>query len=297
MKKLILMILLVLLGIGQMVALEYEYVPFVREGVKWVYYFRNSDVVYPPYPYLPVGTVPLTLEFKGDAEFNGKTYKAMHKYYGNSINVENDTIPIYMREEDKVVYAIIPDGKFYSDCPIGNYAPMDGTILYDDAIHEGREFILYDFNNPIDYWNNIVENSLDWYYDSYYLNMDTIEVGDHLAKRYVGQIISEFHMIEGIGIDGYYSYTLSFFMPMILGLGGPTFHLSHVVEDGNIIYKGLYYLPDIMTGLDEVVADHPREGAAALDPNYYNLMGQPVGTTLPSVPGIYIHHGNKILVR
>ena len=31
--------------------------------------------------------------------------------------------------------------------------------------------------------------------------------------------------------------------------------------------------------------------------DYYNLMGQPVGKDLPTLPGIYIHHGNKILVR
>ena len=38
------------------------------------------------------------------------------------------------------------------------------------------------------------------------------------------------------------------------------------------------------------------EVTAAPD-DYYNLMGQPVGKDLPTLPGIYIHHGNKILVR
>lgn len=33
-----------LLGMAQAVAQEYEYVPFVREGVKWVYSIYNSDV-------------------------------------------------------------------------------------------------------------------------------------------------------------------------------------------------------------------------------------------------------------
>ncbi len=37
--------------------------------------------------------------------------------------------------------------------------------------------------------------------------------------------------------------------------------------------------------------------AAAAPDDYYNLMGQPVGKDLPSLPGIYINHGNKILVR
>ncbi len=33
------------------------------------------------------------------------------------------------------------------------------------------------------------------------------------------------------------------------------------------------------------------------DDNYYNLMGQPVGKALPTTPGIYIHHGKKIVVN
>ena len=70
--------------------------------------------------------------------------------------------------------------------------------------------------------------------------------------------------------------------------------LSHVVRDGQIIYKGMRYRDGALDGIDEVVADKsPR----SLDDNYYNLMGQPVGKNLPTLPGIYIHHGNKILVR
>ena len=36
--------ILALLGMSQAMAQEYEYVPFVREGVKWVYSIYNSDV-------------------------------------------------------------------------------------------------------------------------------------------------------------------------------------------------------------------------------------------------------------
>ena len=43
-----------------------------------------------------------------------------------------------------------------------------------------------------------------------------------------------------------------------------------------------------------MVADVPQR---QLDENYYNLMGQPVGKDVPTVPGIYIHQGKKILVR
>ena len=37
MKKILLFAVLSVLGMTQMAAQEYEYVPFVREGVKWVY--------------------------------------------------------------------------------------------------------------------------------------------------------------------------------------------------------------------------------------------------------------------
>ena len=70
--------------------------------------------------------------------------------------------------------------------------------------------------------------------------------------------------------------------------------LSHVMKDGKIIYKGMRYSQDSMTGIDEVVAD---KGQRAYDGTYYNLMGQPVGKEVPTTPGIYIHNGNKIIVR
>ena len=285
MKKTILITILALLGITQAVAQEYEYVPFVREGVKWVYFYTNYDDTYPASPYLPIGTIYLNLEFKGDTIINGKTYKAMHKYHGNAINVNSDTIPIYMRENDKVVYAIVPNGIFYKDCPIGNYAWTEEEY---EPCYNGQEFILYDFNNPVTYWDDLV-NQHNWYQYT-----DTIVVGQHLAKRVVGNMPVIFHQIEGIGIDGYSSYILSFFMPMLVGIGGPFFHLSHVIEDGQIIYKGFNFDPGNATGIDEVVAEpRPRQ----YDDNYYNLMGQPVGKDIPTTPGIYIHHGKKIAIN
>ena len=70
-----------------------------------------------------------------------------------------------------------------------------------------------------------------------------------------------------------------------------TYILSHVIEDGEIIFRR-YEQPQ--TIINEVVADVPQR---QLDGNYYNLMGQPVGKDVPTVPGIYIHQGKKILVR
>ena len=147
MKKTILIVIIALLGIPQLAAQEYEYVPFVREGVKWVYYYDNpvSGINYGDI-FLPYGEHFYTFEMQGDTIINGKSYKPIHLYSGTSIDYDNDTIPVYLREEDKVVYGIIPDGKRYFECPIGL-----GTSVYDLQIHStiktGVEFVLYDFND------------------------------------------------------------------------------------------------------------------------------------------------------
>ena len=70
MKNVILFSAFALLAIGQAAAQEYEYVPFVREGVKWVYYIINYH--YDPYnnPQQGNNVVYRTLELKGDTVIN-----------------------------------------------------------------------------------------------------------------------------------------------------------------------------------------------------------------------------------
>ena len=70
--------------------------------------------------------------------------------------------------------------------------------------------------------------------------------------------------------------------------------MSHVIKDGKIIYKGMRYRDNVVSGIDEMVTTQTRR---SIDEHYYNLMGQPVGKDVPTVPGIYIHQGKKILVR
>ena len=287
MKKTTIISLLTLLGFTQGFSQEYEYVPFVREGVKWVYGIVNYRYNYVAHDPAFLGeTVYRILELKGDTVINGKTYKAMHKYSGKSINYANDTVPIYLREENKLVYGIIPDKTFYNDCPIYNgYSSID--------MYSGEEFLLYDFQDPVSYWNNLFAADPAGC-PNQYLYTDTITIGNRKAKRYVNQLfnVRDWYMIEGIGIDDELSYTLAFFQ-QISGIGSLNFVLSHVIEDGKIIYKGIQYDPDNMTAVDEVATDKSRQ----TDGNYYNLMGQPMGKEVPTTPGIYIHHGKKIVVR
>ncbi len=232
MKKTFLLAILSLLGMSQAVAQEYEdyeYVPFVREGVKWVYYYCEK---YQPMAETPSPFVCLTLEFKGDTVINGKTYKLMHKYHGESINTENDTVPICMREENKMVYAIVPNGIFYTDCPIGDWYKINFEEGYSEAIQQGREFILYDFRNPITYWADF-----HGYFEL--ISTEIIEIGKHHVKQYnlFSNSLAVLRVIEGIGNEANDCYPLAFWLPSWASfVEYESVGLSYVIEDGEIIY-------------------------------------------------------------
>ncbi len=260
MKKTILILTLAVLGLSQAVAHEYEYVPFVREGVKWTYSICD-------YHYWEFHTDPergddmtyRTLEIKGDTVINGKTYKAMHKYSGDAINEENDTIPVYLREENKVVYGIIPDGKYYDDCPVYNiwtdYYMWIGSVNA-ATTYNGQEFALYDFNDPVAYFDSIF--SLVEYPSPYqHINTDTIAVGNHLAKRFRGSLVDDddYQIIEGIGQVAWNTSPLFFDGRLYPGFHCQAIYsLEKVEEDGEVIYPQNYeevdrYMPLIREGV------------------------------------------------
>ena len=229
MKKTLLFTLLALLGMSQAVAQEYEYVPFVREGVKWAYYITNYrySEEYLTNPARGDNINYYTLELKGDTVINGKTYKVMHKYSGDAINPESDTIPICLREENKIVYGTIPDGTpYYWDAPI-----------YIDNGVRGGEFVLYDFNDPFTFWRYMP------FYETVELYADTIQVGQHFVKRYRGQGWgNSLQVLEGFGLvtSSNNSYTLGFFMPIGTGELEEIFNTYKVVEDGEVVYPPNY---------------------------------------------------------
>ena len=111
MKKYLIIVFLALQGVIQSLAQENGYVPFVREGVQWICFYENRGTYYPQWrdQFFQPGKNYFTLEIKGDSVINGLLYKAMHKYCGDSINSVNDTVLVYLREENKIVYGIIPD--------------------------------------------------------------------------------------------------------------------------------------------------------------------------------------------
>ena len=173
---------------------DYEYVPFVREGVKWTYsiddYRFSAD--YETIPARGDNIVYRTLELRGDTIIDGKTYKAMHKCVDDEYSEPSDVIVLYLREEDKMVYGIVPDNVLYDDATLIN--GINEQVR--QAIALGNEFLLYDFQDPFTYWDNLV---------NYELHMDTIEVGGHCVKRVFDgrhQEGDDFQVIEGIGAMG-----------------------------------------------------------------------------------------------
>ena len=216
MKKIFLIMFLAILGISQGMAQDYEYKPFVREGVKWIYTTKDN---FSHYYYH-------TLEFKGDKEINGKCYKIMHKYSGEEINWEDDTIPVYLREEDRVVYGIVPDGKIYHDCPVGFF----NDKATNDKIAAGEEFVLYDFNDPVEFIESWITVP-DYYHCT--VIPDMTMVAGRNAKRYISACDGkDFCLIEGIGYDG----VISAYPLYVSGTIQNAACLSHVIENGEVIY-------------------------------------------------------------
>ena len=221
MKKTIVLALLALLGMAQAAAQDHEYVPFVREGVKWVYYIESTSNYINYY----------ALELKGDTVLGGKTYKVMRKYSGSAIFHDDGVVPVCLREENKVVYGIVPDGKTDPDCPVG----FAGDTTMQQAIKSGQEFVLYDFNEPVEF---LKEKTLANNYDVIH---DKFNVAGHSANRYFSYI--GYCMIEGIGYDNIKNaYPLGitkgiFYDPTPT----PTVYLSHVIENGKVIYRSERY--------------------------------------------------------
>ena len=148
----------------------------------------------------------------------------MHRYGGEAINTENDTIIAYLREENKVVYGIVPDGKVYSFSPLG--IELD-TVLQKE-VKSGHEIVLFDFASPADF----ITNKLRWFIEGDEVQFRNVipeeaEIAGKKVHRYIFDACN--CLIEGIGFDGLlYGYPLSALC---------TTHLKYVIENGEVIYR------------------------------------------------------------
>ena len=274
-----------------------DYLPLVREGVKWV----NEKVI------INHGD---TTSYYYIYEFNGKDSvgsnpmsqhldNALYYYTGNSLDIDQDSLIAGLSDS------------YVGDCLVTFFR----NHAYDAVKAEGRNMLelpmfadggnraLYHFLKYGDGWS-IINLYLSIQKENFltrenFIEVDPLIIEGYSCSRYAYVKESGDTMcfvVEGIGFD---SRNMGDLLTPFTREPDPDADyqeycgLCHVVKDGQIIYKGMRYTPDNMTGLDEVVAgQRPRQ----YDDNYYNLMGQPVGKALPTTPGIYIHHGNKICV-
>lgn len=297
MKKTIMIAIIALLGMTQAVAQENSYLPLVREGVKWVnekVIVNNGDTTCYYYKY----------EFSGDdstcTNLMGDINKACYYYTGHHLDVENDSLIAGMLDgyyvtcfRNEAYFKNLREGRmmmkfhFYSD---------GGTVL---LYKFGREYGCDDYYLDIMYFLEL-EGSTELFLTSEnFKKVDPITIEGTECERYAyigedGDTLA--YVVEGIGFD---SRDMGDLLTPFTRRPDPTADhqewcgLCHVVKDGKVIYKGMRYNPNNMTGIDEVVED---KVSRPLDPRYYDLMGRSVGTEVPTTPGIYIHQGKKICV-
>lgn len=262
-------------------AQEAEYAPIVREGVKRVYVFNHHGVETDGGP-----IVYYTEEMKGETTLNGRQYMNLYRYYGDELDVNTMLPYAYVREQDKKVYAVLDENNKLEDGDFNVYKNGDPVIKTEDFESTG-EYLIYDFNDFVAFY--------DTYSYKQVQSTGEIEVNGHMCKAYYLDENQRYLILEGVG-----SVTDRGLLFPMTGrwVNGPhphTLGLSHVIENGEVVYKSPRYdeLKDKLT--PTAVVDLKTTETRSGDNRYYNLMGQPVAK--PTQPGIYIHQGNKIVIK
>ncbi len=331
MKKIIIS-LLMLMGITGVQAQEYEYVPLVREGVKWVYYVRMEKDS-------RIHWCPLTIEFSGDtilgrgayAMYGHDTFKKCYMTIDPEFKDvwpmetdENGTfLAAMMRETNKRVFAIytknyrqpfaarqgfhyyatgLETGQFY-----GFQDPDDEfDIHFYEKLNE--QWMIYDFNYPSEFVRQAIPHfnieTNEFYYRKA-VEVNPISINGTIRKKFISAFDDESisiednsHLVLTEGVGLYLEVNprrlfSTFISPLgMLTYGGHYTEFSHVEEDGQVAFKGPFYDKYNTTdNVNDMKVEVPENG----DNRYYNLMGQPVAE--PTQPGIYIHHGKKLVIK
>ena len=312
MKKVKLLLLLSVFGLSQALGQGYpwgwseeDYLEIAREGVKWVnekVIINHGDTTSYYYIYEFSGK-----DSVGSNPMSEHLDNALYYYTREKLDTEQDSLIAGLSDHYTHPFEV----SFYRNHAY-DAVKADGRNMLEFPMYtNGGDKSLYWFQT-YDGWN-VIDLFLMYQDVSQYLGMeifltrenlievDSLIIEDFNCSRYAylgedGEPLA--YIVEGIGFD---SYNMGDLLTPFTKEPDPDADyqeycgLCHVVKDGQIIYKGMRYTPDNMTGVDEVRTDQPKRHLA--DDNYYNLMGQAVGKALPSAPGIYIHHGKKIVVR
>ena len=153
---------------------QYEYVPVVREDIVWGYYSNTNA---------SEGGKTTYIRFDGEEVINGKTYLKCYRSDDCSFDENKSELLGYMREEDKRVYAIVPQGDVLSE----------ESLRYDFNLSAGDSFTRVGGNTvTISRVNNVVINGK--LRKCYYYNQDATESGscftEGIGQWLYGDIIS-----------------------------------------------------------------------------------------------------------
>ncbi len=264
-----------------MQAMADEYLPLVREGVRWHCNYNESDEDGYSYEW------HFYYEFKGDTIINGNVYKKLYRSYtggsdlppfGLQNGYKETTLECSMMEKDKVVYVIYENPHVYYH--------NDGRFFFDhdeeylEEIQTEYGLMLYDFNQPSELITGhctIQGVKCNQYATKYklwldeYINLDLIE-GFGYKKGVIYNVMCTLpypYQPQAFDNDGYW-------------------YCTKLTDTNNNV---LFQPYKDFIGINDVKVD-----AAKRDLNYYNLQGQAVD--IKSAPaGIYIHGGKKVVVK
>ena len=192
------------------------YKPLVVEGRTWTYFASHYDgelgETGPEFLY--------NITIDGTTEIGGVTYHNAYRYKGDKLD-KNATQPAaYLREDGKKVYAIM-NTESDSEFMLGDY---------DDS-----EIVLYDFEAPLNpQWVWSEEETVG-------VTEDRFVTEDAVSRR-VWRTNTGLELIEGIGLNNYYSELLAPIYPLPTGGSAISTALAYVSDlYGNIIFKGINY--------------------------------------------------------
>ena len=218
-----------------------DYVPLVREGVKWVEYYNNS---------IENTQWVKSYQFLGNTEIGGNVYRILYATDGISSNLsQNDSPVAYVREQNKQVFII----------PI--IFEIDGCVMSNEEL---GEYMIYDFNDitapyTIDegFMQPVTTEQMP--YGSNTVNLYTL--GNGISKK----------IAEGIGCLDYVFYNP---WPMIMP-DGSHYSLAWFEDNGEFIYKGEDYDAAIDFLSEQTYVPLVREGVVWEYVGYYHAWPEP----------------------
>ena len=290
-----------------------DYIPIVREGVKWVYYeyvFNEVENEYIPTYY------PIVYEFKSDEtnpESNSKVLWEDRTYVTSSGEIQNDVKKIAVVSEATRYIANVDIHEVYAK-KTDTLEPLVGPLIgqFMRAEEDGLVYKVYSLPLVQDHFDNskLTKKQREELFTFGSIEMIEMEDGS-LRRCWKNSKYPSHKLIEGIGYvvtDWYESESNNIALNLINFIDlEPRMYmsyriLSHVTENEEILFKGERYeeiqehayvpdKPNQNTGVKDIDAVVPDGDAG--DGVYYDMQGRRVAE--PTAPGIYIHNGKVVI--